>query len=119
VSAAAASIFDPLVLLSPSVVLYKMFLQQLWQDRLQWDEQLSATLQQTWNNLQYAIPNLSKIQIPRKVICADATNIQIHGFCDSSEQAYGACLYIRSVNNNNKVFCDLLCSTSKVAPSRN
>jgi len=52
----------------------------------------------------------------RKVICSNATNLQIHGFCDSSEGAYGACLYIRSTDSNNKIFCELLCSTSKVAP---
>jgi len=51
-----------------------------------------------------------------EVICFNAINIQIHGFCDSSEQAYGACLYIRSTDSNNKTSCELLCSTSKVAP---
>ena len=38
------------------------------------------------------------------------------GFCDSSEGAYGACLFIRSTDSNNKTFCELLCSTSKVEP---
>jgi len=37
VLAIAASIFDPLGLLSPAVIAYKMFLQKLWQDKLQWD----------------------------------------------------------------------------------
>jgi hypothetical protein len=73
-------------------------------------------LQQAWNNLHCTIPNLSNFQIPRKVICADATSIQFHWFCDSSEQAYGACLCIRSTNKNNQVLCELLCSTSKIAP---
>jgi hypothetical protein len=50
------------------------------------------------------------------VICLNATNIQLHGFCDSSERAYGACLYIRSTDNKNKTTCELLCSTSRVAP---
>jgi hypothetical protein len=54
----------------------------------------------------------------RKVICANATNIQIHGFCDSSERAYGACLYIHSTNNDKNTFCELLCSTSTVAPPK-
>jgi hypothetical protein len=88
----------------------------LWQDRLQWDEQLSTSLQQAWNNLHCTFLNLSNIQIPRKVIRADATSIQFHGFCESSEQAYGACLYIRFTNKNNQVLCELLSSTSKVAP---
>ena len=46
VLATTASIFDPLGLLSPAVIAYKIFLQKLWQDKLQWDELLPAHLQQ-------------------------------------------------------------------------
>jgi hypothetical protein len=116
VLAITASIFDPLGLLSPAVIAYKIFLQKLWQDKLQWDEVLPAHLQQEWNQLQQTIPTLSQLKINRKVICPNATNIQLHGFSDSSERAYGACLYLRSTDNNNKTFCELLCSTSKLAP---
>ena len=87
VLATTASIFDPLGLLSPAVIAYKIFLQKLWQDKLQWDDLLPAYLQQEWNQLHQTIPNLSQIKINRKFICANATNIQIHGFCDSSELA--------------------------------
>jgi len=68
VLAITASIFDPLGLLSPAVIAYKMFLQKLWQDKLQWDELLPIHLQQEWNQLQQTIPKLSHIRINRKVI---------------------------------------------------
>jgi len=51
VLAITASIFDPLGLLSPAVIVYKIFLQKLWQDKLQCDELLPAHLQQSWNQL--------------------------------------------------------------------
>jgi hypothetical protein len=86
------------------------------QDKLQWDELLPAHLQQEWNQLFKTIPKLSQLKINRKVICSNANNIQLYGFCDSSERAYGACLYIRSTDNNNKTSSELLCSTSKVVP---
>jgi hypothetical protein len=110
---ATSSIFDPLGLLIPVVIAYKIFLQKLWQDKLQWDELLPVHLQQEWNQMHQTIPQLSQIKINRKVICSNATRIQIHGFCDSSE---GACLYIRSTDNRGKTSCELLCSTSKVSP---
>jgi hypothetical protein len=116
VLATTASIFDPLGLLSPAVIAYKIFLQKLWQDKLQWDQQLPAHLQEEWNKLLHTIPKLSQIKINRNVICSNATNIQVHGFCDSSERAFGACLYFRYTNSNNETFCELLCSTSKVTP---
>ena len=114
VLATTASIFDPLGLLSPAVIVYKIFLQKLWQDNLKWDEPLPSHLQEKWNQLFQNISKLSQLKINRKVICPNFINIQLHGFCDSSERAYGACLYIRSTNT--KTSCVLLCSTSKVAP---
>jgi hypothetical protein len=116
VLAATASIFDPLGLLSPSVILYKMFIQTLWQNKLDWDTQLTDPLQEQWNKLLHTVPQLFHIKFPRKVVCANAIHIEIHGFCDSSELAYGSCLYIRSTDSDNQTFCELLCSTSKVAP---
>ena len=99
VLATTAFIFDPLGILSPAVISYKIFLHKLWQDKLQQDEVLPVHLEQEWNQLHQTIPNLSQIKINRKVVCSNATNIQIHGFCDGSERAYGACLYIRSKDN--------------------
>ena len=110
VLATTASIFYPLVLTSPAVIAYKTFIQKLWQDKL-----LPVHLQKEWKQLLQTIPKLSQLKINRKVICSNATNIQIRSFYDSSDRAYGACLCIRSTDNN-RISCKLLCSTSKVAP---
>jgi len=109
------SIFDPLGLLSPALIVYMIFLQKLWQDKLQLDELLPTHFEQSWNQLHQTIPQLSQIKIKRKVICSNATNIQLHEFCDSIERPYGACLSIPS-NKSNKISCELLCFTSKIAP---
>jgi hypothetical protein len=116
VLARIASISDPLGLVSPAVIAHKTFLQKLWQNNLLWDEQLQPQYQEEWNNLLQNIPRLSQISIPRKVIVDHPVNVQLHGFCDSSEQAYGACIYIRSTDHDNITSCHLLCSSSKVAP---
>ena len=59
VLATPALIFDPLGLFSPAVVAYKIYLQKLWQDNIQWDEILPGNLQQEGNQLLQAIPKLS------------------------------------------------------------
>jgi hypothetical protein len=113
-----ASIFDPLGLPSPSVIVYKTFLQQMWQDNLSGNTQLPTIRHQKWQSRQKTIPQLLQIRINRKVIPANARNIELHAFCDSSELAYGAWLFIRSIDVNQHISSDLLCSTTRVAPQK-
>lgn len=46
----------------------------------------------------------------------DSRNLQLHGFCDASQRAYGACLYLRSRTSEDKYYVELLCSKTRVAP---
>lgn len=59
----------------------------------------------------------SKCVIPRKVIdFSEFNRLELHGFSDASEQAYGASLYIRAFDNSGLISSHLLCSKSRVAP---
>jgi hypothetical protein len=49
------------------------------------------------------------------VLCANVTDIQLHGFSDSSERTYGACLHLRYIDLYGEITCELLCAISKVA----
>ena len=63
------------------------------------------------------LSKVNKITVDRLVLAnGEQTEIQWHGYCDSSEKAYGACLYLRSVIQQGKVTTKLLCSKSRVAP---
>lgn len=42
--------------------------------------------------------------------------IELHDFSDASERAYGACIYLRTIDDNGNDFCNLLCAKSRVAP---
>jgi hypothetical protein len=52
----------------------------------------------------------------RFILTADTTKIELHGFADASQRAYGACFYVKSYNANNQTKCSLLCAKSKIAP---
>jgi len=51
ISSIVAAIFDPLGLISPVVVVYKIFLQQLWLHKLDWDDQLPSEHSNQWIDL--------------------------------------------------------------------
>ncbi|XP_046749846.1 uncharacterized protein LOC124413362 [Diprion similis] len=111
-----AQIFDPLGLVGPSTIRAKILMQRLWQLNLRWDESLPIELHTEWMTYVNQLHAINDITIPRVVICRDPTVIEIHGFSDASESAYGACVYIRSVNPRGKPMIRLLCAKSKVAP---
>ncbi|XP_050344657.1 uncharacterized protein LOC126769788 [Nymphalis io] len=111
-----SQIFDPLGLLSPRVMTMKMLLQKLWLHKLSWDEQLPPEVNKLWSELIVDLPELNKIRIPRRVIIDSYQFLEFHIFCDASERAYGACLYVRSVSDEGDVLVRLLVAKGRVAP---
>jgi len=111
-----ASIYDPLGLLSPVIIQCKILLSQLWQIKVNWDDQLTTELKEHWQRLQHKLPIVNCIQIDRLVISKGKLRIQLHGFSAASEVAYGACIYHRSIDVQGNITTRLLCSISRVAP---
>lgn len=115
-----AKIFDPIGLVSPIVVCGKLFMQVLWNLRVDWDEALSMQHHTFWCNFRAELPKLNSLLIPRHLFkgCVNPTSIQLHGFADASERAYGAAIYVRSILADETVHVALLCSKSRVAPMK-
>lgn len=109
-------IFDPLGLLSPCFISAKILLQKLWVLKLSWDETLPADLHTNWILFRKQLKDLNQIKIPRHVICNGYSELELHGFADASQNAYGACVYVRSIAQQQKTKVQLLCSKTRVAP---
>ncbi|KAL7725911.1 hypothetical protein ACLKA6_000678 [Drosophila palustris] len=86
---------------------------QLCKDQLTWDESLPLARDTAWKELCSSFQNIPHVSFPRVVLIADA-EVEVHGFCDASLEAYGACVYV--VTRGQTVTSRLLCSKSRVAP---
>lgn len=113
---AISKIFDPLGLLSPCVIIAKKILQRLWLNKSSWDEPVADNIARKWEKFKSELPFLLDLRITRHVLCSFPKYVEIHGFSDASETAYGVCVYLRSVDAQDKVFVHLLCAKTKVAP---
>ncbi|CAL1672255.1 unnamed protein product [Lasius platythorax] len=110
-----ASLYDPLGLLGSVIVKVKILFQVLWKLQLTWDEPVPIEIYNKWKSFRDRLEELNNITFPRQICTVQFTSLQLHGFADASEVAYGACLYIRSSNFDqaDKV---LVCFKSRVAP---
>nr|CAH7749249.1 unnamed protein product [Callosobruchus chinensis] len=111
-----ASIFDPLGLMSPVIISFKILLQQLWQQNLEWDEPLPQKLLDVWNHLISDIDSINSIQVSRHILVNHPVHVELHCFSDASQSAYGCCIYIKSIDATGQAVISLVCSKSRVAP---
>lgn len=77
---------------------------------------LPPDLSDKWIRFVNELPLLDKITIPRFFGTSNATDIQLHGFCDSSETAFAACIYLRITDADQIVKTVLVMAKTRVTP---
>lgn len=108
-------VFAPLGFLTPVLIRGKIFVQQLWQLNLNWDDILPIELGEKWIKFKTDLAHLDEFVVPRHIKATGDNTFELHGFCDVSQSAYGACIYVRSHNEEGVISVRLLCSKSRVA----
>lgn len=111
-----SQIFDPLGLLSATIMTVKILLQKLWLLKIGWDTQLPEEVANEFNRFLNNLDVLNNLRIPRHAFAKKCTRAELHVFTDASQKAYGACAYIRTLTQNGNVTVRLLCAKGKVAP---
>lgn len=111
-----AQLFDPLGLLGPVILRAKLIMQQLWKCGVGWDDKVPSELQTMWDSYKEQLPLLNKFSVARETMVRESVEVQLHGFCDASELAYGAAIYVRSKNKQGAIRISLVAAKSRVAP---
>ena len=110
-----AQLYDPLGLLSPLTIKFKIFMQALWQEKIDWDDVISDSLRSKWISLGDDLMLLRELKIPRWLGYSAESNIEIHGFGDASKEAMCAVVYLRVLRSSDTVM-NLVIAKTKVAP---
>ena len=105
-----STIFDPLGLLTPVTLKLKLIMQSCWVRGVDWDEELPSDVQSEFMEWRKTLPVITKLKIPRHIL---KKRFELHLFCDASELAYAACIYVRCLDTQET---NLLVFKSKVAP---
>ena len=113
-----ARTFDALGWYAPATILGKLFLQQLWEGQIGWDDPAPEDVIVDWKLWRSELPSLTEHPIQRCYFRRHLKRIsvQLHGFADASMKAYGAVVYIRVMYEDTTVEVSLVLAKSRVAP---
>ena len=115
----ATRVFDPLGLIAPVILPFKMMFQKLCKAGKDWDELVDAELNHQWLMTLSDLRQAGRVSFRR--CYAEGLNgdkvksVQLHCFADASEKAYGAVVYMR-VEYEARVECQIVSSKTRVAP---
>ncbi|XP_045457220.1 uncharacterized protein LOC123667312 [Melitaea cinxia] len=110
--------YDPLGLIGPIFVHAKVIMQKLWATNTGWDSTPPDDIRHTWVNFTKSLTQMEPLSITRCVKLSNSITTQLIGFADASSVAYGCCLYLRSIDAQDNVLVQLLCSKSRINPLR-
>ncbi|UYV71466.1 CCT6A [Cordylochernes scorpioides] len=91
---------------------------QLPAEKTSWDEPIESDIKSNWNKFQTRLSCLKEIKIPRYLnsSSSEIEELQLHGFCDASLNAYSAVFYLKTRFKIQKIKINLITSKTKVAP---
>ena len=115
-----AGFYDPVGWVQPVILKFKILFQEVCRESTAWDDELSECFKLKWYKIITEMKGIREIIIPRCYCCnkhADAIiNIELHCFSDSSELAYGGCIYLKFILSSGAVKVTLVTSKTRIVP---
>ena len=106
----SAMFYDPLGLICPIVLQFRLIFQSLCAEKLEWDSSLPLHHSVQWKKLLNNLTKLRTVSVKRYLLlnpANDTGTVELHGLCDSSSEAYGVAMYIRGISKSKQVHTTL------------
>ena len=99
-------------------------MQEEWVTHADWDLEISGQLKDKFDFIVKFVKTITAVKVSRcyfyDIMPRDyIVSYELHGFSDASEKAYGCCLYLKCVTNNNFMSTLLVASKSRVVLYKN
>ena len=110
--------FDVLGWFSPVTILIKIMIQKIWMLKLGWDDVVPPDLARIWSTWRERLHLVTEVPISRYYHrpSKEMRDLQLHGFADSSEAAYGGVVFLRATYTDDSVSTTLVLAKAKVVP---
>ena len=117
----SAMFYDPLGLICPIVLQFRLIFQSLCAEKLEWDSPLPLHYAVQWKKLLNNLTKLRTVSVKRYLFlnpANDRDTVELQGFCDNSSEAYGVAIYIREISKLKQVRTTLYSAKCRLVPSK-
>ena len=115
--ALVAKLWDPVGIITPVSIKFRIDLQELWCAGYRWDDVLPEEIRRKWKENHDLINHLLSLEFDRKLKPINAiAPPEIHGFSDAGDNAYGAVLFLRWELADGSFYCVPVMTKAFVAP---
>lgn len=114
-----SSVYDPLGMLSPVILLAKNVLQELCRLRTGRDDAVPDHLAQQWSAWMEELQQLTDFGVDwcfKPPEFGETVEARLHHFSDASETGYGTVTYLVQKNSSNQIHCSFTLGKARVAP---
>lgn len=112
--------FNMLGWFSPALLLMKILLQRLWEQKVIWDDPVPSEIHKIWKQWRSELLFLADKRI---LWCYHSKHVQVaatelHGFSDASELAYAGMIYLHVIDTTSEIHVALVTFKTQLLLSR-
>lgn len=97
-------LYDPNGYISPIVITAKILIQRIWEEKIDWDDRVPSSILNEWATFILNLTELNHTSIPLGMKASWYS--ELHCFCDASENAYGAVVYVKTITTDGRTFVE-------------